>query len=128
MKPFRCQKGIALFEVLVAAVILAAGIIVVYQPLMASITGLYDSEYRLAANRVLTQQLWGIQENADMMGRFPVDYPTGTVTAGDKTFYFTYGRKVISEDQKLYEIEGVLSWKSGVRSNRIQRTVYARTI
>mgnify|MGYP000658950249 CR=1 FL=1 len=121
------QNGIALFELLVSAMILSAGIIVVYQPLIASISGLHDADYRLAANRVLTEQLWGIQTAARRESRFPVEFATGVVTDGQKTYYFGYRQKAVSEDEKLYEVEGTLSWKTGSRSKAIKRTVYAAT-
>lgn len=114
-----------MFELLVSAMILSAGIIIVYQPLMASITGLYDAEYRLSANRVLTEQLWGIQTAARRQGRFPVEYDTGVVTEGKKTYFFGYRHKALGDDAKLYEVNGTISWKTGSRTRSIQRTVYA---
>lgn len=107
-----------------SAVILSAGIIAVYQPLLSSISGLHDAEHRLAAGRVLSEQLWLIQSGMVRLGRFPHESP-GAVTVGNKAFYFGYREKPLTSDGKLYSVEGLVSWQSGSKRKSIKRTVYA---
>ena len=118
------QLGIALFEVLVSVAILAGGLLAVFQPLYASISGLHDAESRLVANRLVSDQLWGLQELAWRRGRFPLEVPTPVLTSRDRVFYYGVSHRSVGADKGLYQVDAVVAWQTGSRRKNIKRSVY----
>jgi prepilin-type N-terminal cleavage/methylation domain-containing protein len=118
------QKGMTLFEVLVSVVILSSGLLMVYRPMLGSLTALHDAGYRLEAHRLLQNELWELQEFADRTGRMPADFSGRTVTFEDKVFEYAVSYRPFHVDNKLYKVQAAMKWKSGSKARGISRMVY----
>jgi len=119
----QAQKGLALFEVLVCVVLLSSGLIVIYQPLLASASALRDSEYRMVANRLMENQIWEHQEEVTRQRKQPSQIQDKILTEGKKVFYYTNTVRSFP-DLKFYEVHSVISWQLGSREKSIRRMSY----
>ncbi len=121
----RFQRGMTLFEVLVSVLILSTSLLAVYRPLFSSIGALYEAENRVAANRVISNQIWAFQEEFRRTGKIPARISGQLVTEQDRAFYFSVSYRQLSADKKLYEAAALIAWQTGSREKSIARTFYA---
>jgi len=122
------QKGMTLFEVLVAVVILSGGLLMVYRPFLSCLAAVYESEYRIQANRLIRNELWLLQETASRTHKLPLEAPSlKTLTSGNRAYEYSVSWKPFDVDKRLYKVHAAISWKTGARKRMLYRSVYADT-
>ena len=123
-RAFAKGKGIALIEILVALVVLTAGLIIVYQPLLGAVTALDDALKRLEARRFAAGKIWQFQEDSFREGRFKAKPPQGVLMGVKTPFEYETRSTALTPEEELYELEFMISWRTGHVMRRVKRTTY----
>lgn len=119
------QKGMTLFEVLVAVVILSTGLVVLYRPFLTGLDAIYDSEARIQANRLLRNEIWSLQEQAMRTKKLPLEgAQVRTLSAGNKAYEYSVSWKPFDADKRLYKVYAAMSWKTGAKKRTYYRAAY----
>lgn len=124
----QAESGIALFEVLVCVVLLSAGLLLVYRPLLNSAGYLLDAQRRLVANRLVENQLWTFEEKAGRMNVIPEDIRDKKITSDGIVFLLGVHAFPISAEDKLYRVRATASWQTGAKYRSLQRVIYVNLV
>jgi prepilin-type N-terminal cleavage/methylation domain-containing protein len=124
MQQGKMNKGLTLIEVLVSVAILSGGLIVVYQPLLRSLSALNYVEVRAEATREASNLLWKLQEDANRSGVFPYRGKTGVIMGKDRAFNYRLHARSVGFGDSLQEVELIISWKSGSQDKQLKRVSY----
>ncbi len=119
------QKGVTLVELLLCVAILSVSLIVIYRPLLASMSVLHYSTEREEANRFLSKKLWALQERfyAAQAELGPV--MTGAFTGKKKTYFYQISSNPLTEDNRLYQLDARVSWSHSGQRKNLNRIIYA---
>lgn len=121
------NKGLTFVELLIALVILSAGIVTVYKSFLLSMDYLQNIETRIKANELIEKKVadlsfvYQISQGQDMQA----GVPTETIQVRQRPIRYQYIIEYvpISVPQKLYRLHVTLSWQDRQRQLQIQRTV-----
>ncbi len=119
--------GFTLIEIMVSVVVLAIGIIAIFEAFLMSldITGFFNS--RLNAQSFIHEKFFQIQELLDLpQGAFAPSSDSGTVTIASKQFNWQMNLVLTDVQQELYTVNIVMSWQEGNKSQRIQRATFVK--
>ncbi|MBI3306648.1 MAG: prepilin-type N-terminal cleavage/methylation domain-containing protein [Candidatus Omnitrophica bacterium] len=118
------QKGMSLFEVLLAVVILSAGLAFVHRSLLASVEGLKYAETRWEAQGVLAERMWEMQDYLDRMKKMPTLLEAEAISLGNRKARYKVIQKTLSPANDFFEIKHRLAWKSQGKNKSIEKTAY----
>jgi prepilin-type N-terminal cleavage/methylation domain-containing protein len=125
---FRARKtGFTLIEVMVAAMVLVAGVVFIYESFFMSLDLFgYCSDY-LNVSTWMSEKVWEIQDSIRQYGFLAHIDKRGSFTRRGRHFAWNASCNLISEapDMDLYNIALNLSWRVGVRSFKMNRAAYA---
>lgn len=117
-------QGFTLIELLLSIIILSAGIVVIDQILLASVSALSYVDNRTEANHVIANKIWDTQEQAlRVKKRFPKT-GSGIVTANDKKFDFEFGRTGAAMTERLFPLRMKVRWTQTGRSKNLSRDYF----
>ena len=117
-------RGMTLIEILVSVTLLSVGLILLYQPLLASLDALAYVDDRIQANYLISGKLWELEEKASKLGRLPAFASQGTWLGKDKTFNFKMAAEPMSLDRQLQQIKVGVSWRGAGRNKKMVRSAY----
>lgn len=116
------RKGFTLVEVMVAAAVLALGVVMIYEAYFISLdTFNYWYNY-LNVSCWLDNKIWEAQDRIRRLGALSAGESAGDFTRLGKTYNWAVSSDSIDADSGLYEVTLCLSWKEGKRQRRAIRT------
>lgn len=118
------QRGLGLFEVLVCVSILSAGLVAIFQPLLASSIALENAEYRMAGYHRMNERLWEVSEKLARKKGIGTPKETEILTHGNRVYRFSVRHHAVSGFNQLRQLTGSISWQSSGRRNSLQRVIY----
>jgi prepilin-type N-terminal cleavage/methylation domain-containing protein len=122
----RVKKGFTLVEVVVASVVLALGIVVIYEGFLTTLGGLnYCIDY-LNAQVWIDEKIWDIQDKLSHYKTLLTEDKQGTFLIGSQQFDWTLMYSLIegSSEASLYEINLGVSWQEGFHRINTKRGAY----
>ncbi len=122
------SRGFALLEVLLAVVILSVGVIVVYQPLLASLSALNYADDRMEANYLISKELWELENKVYETGRFVERAQDETLLGKTRTYQYEMSSTSLSDDDKLFSINQRISWSSSGQKKTMTRDICLPTL
>ena len=118
------HNGIALLEVLVSVAILCSGLIVVFQPLLASLSVFNYAAYRLEADRLLANHIWELEDAAKRGAASLPAGDSGVLIGRERAFSYKMTATPLSQDEKLHRLDFDVSWTSGGGTKNMSRSMY----
>jgi len=123
-KILAANRGFTLIEVIMTVAILSFGIVAIYEAMFVSIdTYGYYTRY-LGTQDWVNERIWSIQDELMTAKELEVGQTSGHIRRGHKTFDWTMAVKQLDEEQQLYQIDLMLSWREGDRKIQTVRTAY----
>ena len=121
------RKGFTLIEVMVAAVILVAGIVFIYESFFLSLDvfGYCSDYYRVSS--WMDEKVWQIEDDIRKYGFLARIDKAGRYNDDVRSYYWNASCNLIEESAELdlYNIELELSWQIGAKKFRLARAAYA---
>jgi prepilin-type N-terminal cleavage/methylation domain-containing protein len=119
------NRGFTLIEVMIATVILAVGILFIYEAFFISID-LYNycSDY-MKVSYFPDEKIWQAQDSLARSGNPGDIEKEGELVVNNKSFFWYLAIDAIDEPAGLYKINMSLYWRSGKRNINLARTAYA---
>ncbi len=119
------RHGFTLIEVMVAASVLALGIILIYEAFFISLNAFNYSSHYLVAAPWLEEKMWEAYDAIRISGESARIETGGVVTKKGKDFKWGLSFGPIDASQGLYKIDAGLFWEEGPRAVRLSRSAYA---
>ena len=122
----RDKKTFTLVEVIVASVVLALGIVVIYEGFLTTLGGLnYCIDY-LNAQIWIDEKIWDIQDKLSHYKTLLTEDKQGTFLIGNKQFDWGLIYSLIegSSEASLYEVTLDVSWQEGFHRINTRRGAY----
>ena len=116
-------RGFTLIELLICIVILSAGIVVIDQVLLASVSALSYVDNRTDANRMMANKIWEIGAEVEQSGKFIRKKDAGVMSAGAQKIDYELHSWPI-DSATLFGTELTLRWEQTGRKKSITRTFY----
>lgn len=128
LRSIKFKNGFSFIEIMVATIILTAGIVSIYQAYFVSLDYMNHVTHRMVAMRLLDKRIADMELLLRSKGAI-------TLAAGSETksvvihhkkveFHFETSYHNVDSLKGLYQVDLVLSWSDGARNIRIGRTVY----
>ena len=115
-------KGFTLMEVMVATAVLSLGSLFIYQSFFSVLRAFdYCSGYIAGAN-FLQEKLWEGTESIRHGGALGAE-TEGEFTVGARNF--TWSTDLAKVNDRLYEVDVAVRWRSGKQQNEVSRSTYA---
>ncbi len=125
-KSLKRKEGFTLVEVMVAVVVLAVGLIIIYEAFLTSIDTINLFYNRLNAQLFISEKIGQMQDNLDQpQSSFLFSVRSGTIKYANRNFDWQINLKLEDVAQELYQIEALINWKDGQSSRTIKRTTKA---
>jgi prepilin-type N-terminal cleavage/methylation domain-containing protein len=120
------RKGFTLIEVMVASVVLAIGIVLVYEAFFLSLDSFNYSANYLEVIPWLDEEIWLAQDNIRRLGDLAAVDNSGDFINNGRTFNWSLNFRCLDIPSGLYALNLDLCWREGRKEKRISRTAYAR--
>jgi len=122
------NKGFTLVEVLVSAVILAVGLVVIFEVFLASLDIINLFNNRLNAQMYLDEKIWQLQSSLDQQrGMFIPSKQVGTVILGQKEFNWQLDLELVDLTQELFKVNGQMTWTEGKKNRSSKRQTVVKS-
>lgn len=118
------RGGFTLIEVLVSVVILMAGVIVIDQILLVSMSRLGFLEHRFEANRLLTNKIWEVQDLINRTGAAPKNFDDSVLMGSERVYNYAMQSKSVGKTAGLYQADFRISWTEAGWAKKILRSYY----
>jgi len=125
---FSQNKGFTLVEVLISAVILAVGLVVIFEVFLTSldIVSLFDN--RMNAQMYLDEKIWQLQSSLDQQsGLFIPSKQSGKVVLGQKEFNWQLDLELVDLTQELFKVNGQMNWTEGKKNRSSKRQTVVKS-
>jgi len=119
------DQGFSLVEILLCVVVLAAGIVIVYQPLLSSFQTLRYLDHRLEADRYIESRIWETQNDVFARQSVPADRQEQIAFTDGRSVKYAMEVKPIWTD-KLFLGRFGMKWLQAGREKSIVREAYIR--
>ena len=116
--------GFTLIEVLVSVVILMAGVIVIDQILLVSMSRLSFLEHRFEANRLLTNKIWEVQDLINRTGAAPKNFDDSVLMGNERVYNYAMQSKPVGKTAGLYQADFRIAWTEAGWTKKILRSYY----
>jgi prepilin-type N-terminal cleavage/methylation domain-containing protein len=118
------KRGFTFFEVLVAVVLLSAGIAVIFQSFFFSVSAMRYVSNRIEAGVIMDQEIDRLKMS--LVGKTYVmsDITETKVVGVDPVFHISLKMRALPGSMGLYELDVTSSWKEGKRDMALERTSY----
>lgn len=119
------RKGFTLVEVMIASVILALGVVMIYQGFFISLDSLgYCLDY-LRLSPLADEKIWQAQDALRRLGPKAELDTSGNFIYGRRSFGWNLSYNPLEGSSGLYEINLSVLWQNGRRQARLNRGAYA---
>lgn len=118
------QRGFTLIEVLLTGAILAFGIVSIYESLFISVDAHGYYAHYLSAHEWVNEKIWDVQSDLIDKGGLDDVQSSGSFVRDHKQYDWTMMISLMDEQQKLYRVHVVLSWKEGPKRVHTDRDTY----
>ena len=120
----KTSAGIALLEVLLSVVLLSAGLIAVYQPLLASVSAMDYLDYRVESRRLIANFIWNVTDAAVKTRTLPAEPETGTLMGGRRVVRYRAAIRPLTKDSALSQLDVTVFWQAGGRKRELTHALY----
>ena len=116
------QKGFTLVEVMVATVVLAIGVVIIFEVFLLSIDTANFFDDRMNAQWFLNEKLWQVQNSLNQPGGvFVPMHERGMVNLGRKVCKWETHLLTKDAAQELYLLRATLKWEQGNKQRSVTR-------
>ncbi|MCK5493208.1 MAG: prepilin-type N-terminal cleavage/methylation domain-containing protein [Candidatus Omnitrophica bacterium] len=124
LKP-KTKRSFTLIEVMLSTVVLALGIVVIYESFFRSLDlfGYYNNYLNVASSA--DEIIWNAQNELNLFGPTAVFANKGVISQNNKDFNWNLFYESINPENNLYKIDLFFSWKEGSKDVKLLRTEYA---
>lgn len=109
---------------MLSVVIFMAGVIVVDQILIASVSRLGFLEHRFEANRLLANKVWEVQDLMNRTGTAPKNFDDSVLMGPDRVYNYAMQAKPVGRGGGLYRADFRIAWTEAGWARKILRTYY----
>ncbi|MCP4650252.1 MAG: prepilin-type N-terminal cleavage/methylation domain-containing protein [PVC group bacterium] len=121
------SAGFTLIEVMVSVVILAVGLVVIYESFLVSLDTINFFFNRLNAQFFINEKIWQVQQNLDQSsGSFLATQQSGIERIDGRRFNWQINLTLDDVTQELYDVDASISWDEASKSRSIQRATMAK--
>lgn len=122
------RRGFTLVEVLISAVILAVGLVVIFEAFLSSLDIVNLVDNRLNAQWFLNEKMQQLQSNLDRQsGMFIPMKQSGAVEIANKEFDWQLDMELVDVYQELYKVTAKMNWAEGSKQRMIKRQVMVKS-
>ena len=122
----RKKRGFTFVEVIVATIVLALGIVVIYEGFLTTLGGFnYCLDY-LDAQLWMDEKMWDVQDKLYHYKTLLTQDSEGTFIVDGKEFDWSLAYSLIqgSKEASLYEVTLDISWQEGLHRPKSTRGAY----
>ncbi|MCK5287705.1 MAG: type II secretion system protein [Candidatus Omnitrophica bacterium] len=121
----KTKRSFTLIEVMLSTVVLALGIVVIYESFFRSLDlfGYYNNYLNVASSA--DEIIWNAQNELNLFGPTAVFANKGVISQNNKDFNWDLFYESINPENNLYKIDLFFSWKEGSKDVKLLRTEYA---
>ncbi|MCK5392983.1 MAG: type II secretion system protein [Candidatus Omnitrophica bacterium] len=121
----KTKRSFTLIEVMLSTVVLALGIVVIYESFFRSLDlfGYYNNYLNVASSA--DEIIWNAQNELNLFGPTAVFANKGVISQNNKDFNWNLFYESINPENNLYKIDLFFSWKEGSKDVKLLRTEYA---
>lgn len=121
----KTKRSFTLIEVMLSTVVLALGIVVIYESFFRSLDlfGYYNNYLNVASSA--DEIIWNAQNELNLFGPTAVFANKGVISQNNKDFNWNLFYESINPENNLYKIDLFFSWKEGPKDVKLLRTEYA---
>jgi len=109
---------------MLSVVILMAGVIVIDQILLASMSRLSFLEHRFEANRLLANKIWEVQDLINRTGTAPKNFDDSVLMGHERVYNYAMQAKPVGKSGDLYRADFRIAWTEAGWAQKIVRTYY----
>lgn len=121
------KRGFTLVEVMVAASVLAFGIVLIFEAFFSSLKVFDYCSRTLAIAPWMDQKLWEASEEVRQSGVSAMPDASGSVVEGGARFIWQLSHSILDEIAGLYKVALDVSWPHGGRVMKLSRSAYVLT-
>ncbi len=121
----KIKRSFTLIEVMLSTVVLALGIVVIYESFFTSLElfGYYNNYLNISSSA--DEIIWNAQNELSLFGSEAQMGRKGIVRQNNKDFYWKLSFGLINSDINLYKIDLFFYWKEGAKDSKLSRIAYA---
>ena len=119
------KAGFTLIEVMVAAAILALGVVLIYQGFFISIDSFNYCANYLQIAPWANEKIWQAQDSLKRLGPQAQIETSGKFVNRNKNFTWSLSYNLLDEAFGLYKIDLAVLWQEGPRKTQVTRSAYA---
>jgi len=114
--------GFTLIEVMVATVVLAVGVVIIFEVFLLSLDTVNFFTNRLNAQWFINEKIWQLQNTLDHPAEvFVPMYDEGTVLINNKKLIWQLQLRLEDAKGELYSAKATLSWKQAGKTKSVSR-------
>ncbi len=122
------NKAFTLVEVLVSAVILAVGLVIIFEVFLTSLDIVNLFNNRLNAQLFLDEKIWQLQSSLDQTsGMFIPSKQSGVVSIGARNFNWQLNMELVDLTQETFKVTAKVDWTEGQKQRNIKRQTIVKS-
>ncbi len=124
---FSVSGGFTLIEVMAAAMILALGMVIIFEVFLVSLDTMRFFDTRISAQWLVNEKMWAVQDLLDQpLNVFMPQQQSGTVMFGTTPCVWQVTLTILDTQQEVYRLDAQASWQQGRRQCRVRRVTMAK--
>jgi len=122
------NKAFTLVEVLVSSVILAVGLVIIFEVFLTSLDIVNLFNNRLSAQLFLDEKIWQLQSSLDQTsGMFIPNEQSGIVSISGRDFKWQLDMELVDLTQETFKVAARVDWTEGQKQRNIKRQTIVKS-
>ena len=120
------RKGFSLIELMITVVVLAFGIVMIYEGYLISLRGFDYSKNFLNAQMWIDEKMWDVKDKVSQGNLLTLSDVAGVFSSHNRRFTWRLSHRILAQTNttKLFEVGLRVFWKEGANTADTRRATY----